>query len=85
MDALCDRDAARQATLARQPPLRHVASIRDLSSSKEQDAAFRSYVQDVTTSSAASPAAEIATLADLRDKGVISDAEFQQAKAKALS
>ena len=63
----------------------HKMQEHTLQAAKEQDAAFRSYVQDVTTSSAASPAAEIARLADLRDKGVISDAEFQQAKAKALS
>jgi multidrug resistance efflux pump len=36
-----------------------------------------------TTSGSA--ADEIARLADLRAKGVISDTEFQQAKAKALS
>ena len=84
-DVLCDRDAVRKPRSLAGPLSERVASIRDLSSSKEQDAAFRSYVQDVTTSSAASPAAEIANLADLRDKGVISDAEFQQAKAKALS
>ena len=63
----------------------HKMQEHTLQAAKEQNAAFRSYVQDVTTSSAASPAAEIAQLADLRDKGVISDAEFQQAKAKALS
>ena len=56
-----------------------------LQTAKEQDAAFRQYVQDVTTSGAASPAAEISKLADLRDRGVISEQEFQQAKAKALS
>ena len=63
----------------------HKMQEHTLQAAKEQDAAFRSYVQDVTTSGAASPADEIANLADLRDKGVISDAEFQQAKAKALS
>ena len=41
------------------------------------------YVQNVTASGGA--ADEIARLADLRDKGVISEAEFQQAKAKALA
>ena len=51
---------------------------------KAQDAAMRQYVQDVTSSSA-SPADEVAKLAALRDSGAISDAEFQQAKAKALS
>jgi hypothetical protein len=36
-------------------------------------------------STTASSADEIAKLAGLRDSGVISDAEFQQAKTKALS
>jgi hypothetical protein len=63
----------------------HKMQEHTLQAAKEQDAAFRSYVQDVATSSAASPAAEIVRLADLRDNGVISEAEFQQAKAKALS
>jgi Short C-terminal domain/Phospholipase_D-nuclease N-terminal len=52
---------------------------------QEQDAAMRRYVQNVTSSNGRSTADEIARLADLRDKGVISEAEFQQAKAKALS
>jgi Short C-terminal domain len=47
-----------------------------------QDAAMREYVQSVATTS--SPADEVARLADLRDRGVLSDAEFEQAKAKAL-
>ena len=47
-----------------------------------QDQAMRSYVQSVAPSS---PADEVARLADLRDKGVLSEAEFEQAKAKALS
>jgi hypothetical protein len=47
------------------------------------DAQFRQYVQ--SAAGTASPADEIARLADLREKGVISDAEFEQAKAKALS
>jgi type VI protein secretion system component VasK len=49
---------------------------------QQQDAAMRHYVQNVTASGGT--ADEIARLADLREKGVISDAEFQQAKAKAL-
>ena len=48
-----------------------------------QDAAFRSYVQNAA-GSGGSAADEIARLADLRDRGVISEAEFQQAKAKAI-
>jgi hypothetical protein len=47
-----------------------------------QDAAFRDYVQNVAAGGGT--ADELTKLADLRDKGVISEAEFQQAKAKAL-
>ena len=48
-----------------------------------QDAAFRAYVQNATTSGGA--ADELSRLADLRERGVISDEEFQQLKAKALA
>jgi len=46
---------------------------------------FDSYVKQVATTSASSPADELARLADLKSKGVISDAEFEQLKAKALA
>jgi uncharacterized membrane protein YcjF (UPF0283 family) len=46
-----------------------------------QDAAFRSYVRDA----AASPADDIAKLEDLKNRGVLSEEEFQKAKEKALS
>jgi hypothetical protein len=55
-------------------------SVKD---AQAQDAAFRSYVQNVA-GSGGSAADEISRLADLRDRGVISEAEFQQAKAKAI-
>jgi hypothetical protein len=48
---------------------------------KQQDEAFRAYVQDAAGSGSA---AEVAKLADLRDKGVITEAEFQAGKAKVL-
>jgi ABC-type multidrug transport system fused ATPase/permease subunit len=51
---------------------------------KRQDTEFRQYVQSATAPSSSNTADELARLADLRDKGVISEAEFQQAKAKAL-
>jgi hypothetical protein len=51
---------------------------------KAQDTAFRAYVQDAA-GSGGSVADELTRLADLKDKGVISDAEFEQLKAKALS
>lgn len=51
---------------------------------KRRDTEFRQYVQSAVPSSGTSSAEEITRLAGLRDKGVISEAEFQQAKAKAL-
>ena len=51
---------------------------------RAQDAAMRSYVKSVSASDGGA-AEEITRLADLRDRGVISEAEFQQAKAKALA
>jgi len=63
----------------------HKMQEHALQAAKEQDAALRQYVQQAATSSAASPAAEVAKLAELRDSGAISEAEFQQAKTKALS
>jgi hypothetical protein len=49
-----------------------------------QDAATREYIKGVAGSSS-SPADEISRLADLKEKGVISDAEFEAGKAKALA
>jgi hypothetical protein len=49
----------------------------------EQDKMFRQYVQNTVQS--ASPAEEIARLAELHANGKLTDAEFEQAKAKALS
>ena len=56
-------------------------------SARQQDEAARQYIRSAagTTGTGSSSAEEVARLAELRDKGVISDAEFQQAKAKALS
>ena len=54
-------------------------------SARRQDADFRAYVASVTASNGAGTAEEIARLADLRDRGAINDAEFEQAKAKALA
>ena len=49
-----------------------------------QDASARAYIQSVATTSSSGSADEIARLADLRDKGVLTEDEFQQGKAKAL-
>jgi len=47
-----------------------------------QDDAMRQYVQQVA---APSPADELTKLADLKAKGAISDAEYEELKAKALA
>ena len=55
---------------------------RDVDDAQAADQAARSYIRDVAQES--SPADQLAKLADLRERGVISDAEFQQSKAKVL-
>jgi hypothetical protein len=61
----------------------HKMQEHAMSDAKAQDQAMRQYVQSVTSSGGA--ADEIGRLAQLRDQGVISEEEFQQAKAKALA
>jgi hypothetical protein len=53
---------------------------RTVGTARSQDEAFRQYVRRA----AASPADDLAKLADLRDRGVLTEEEFQSAKAKAL-
>jgi type VI protein secretion system component VasK len=55
---------------------------RQAREAQAQDEAFRAYVKDAAGSSSTD---EIAKLADLRERGVISEAEFQAGKAKILS
>jgi hypothetical protein len=50
---------------------------------QKAQAQFDSYVKQ--TAGTTSPADELTRLADLKAKGVISDAEFEQLKAKSLS
>ena len=50
---------------------------------QQQDQAFRSYVQDAASS--ANTADQLAKLADLRDRGVITADEFDREKAKILA
>ncbi len=61
----------------------HKMQERAAETARTQDAAMREYIQGVTASGSA--ADEVAKLADLHGRGVISDVEFEQAKAKALS
>jgi hypothetical protein len=52
---------------------------------EQQDAAVRSYVREAAAPESASPADQLAKLADLHDRGVITDQEFAQEKAKVLA
>ena len=52
---------------------------------QQQDAEFRSYVQEAATDSPASTADQLTKLADLRDRGVISAQDFEREKAKVLA
>jgi type VI protein secretion system component VasK len=58
---------------------------RSIKAMQAQQAAQREYIQTVAGSSATSASEEIARLADLRDKGAITEEEFQSLKAKALA
>ena len=56
---------------------------RAMQDARRQDQDFRAYVQDAASSG--TPADQLAKLADLRDKGVITAEEFEREKAKVLS
>jgi ABC-type multidrug transport system fused ATPase/permease subunit len=58
---------------------------RQAQQAQAQEQAFRQYVQETAASSSGGSADELAKLADLRDKGVITDAEFQAQKTKLLA
>lgn len=60
---------------------------RAIEAAQAQDKAFRQYVQDAAGSGSGngrSTAEELSHLADLKDRGVITDAEFERLKAKAV-
>jgi hypothetical protein len=52
---------------------------------RDQDAAMRAYIQDVNASSGGGTADQLAKLNDLKNQGVLTDAEFQAQKAKLLA
>jgi hypothetical protein len=58
---------------------------RDVEDAQARDQQFRAYVQDAAAGQTSSGADELAKLADLRDKGVISQSEFEQEKSKILT
>lgn len=55
---------------------------RSIAKQQEIQQATNAYIRDVAASS---PADELAKLVDLRDRGALTDAEFQQLKAKIVS
>jgi hypothetical protein len=55
-----------------------------MQAAQQQDAAARAYIQDAA-GSASSPAEELSRLVELKNQGVISDAEFEQMKSKILT
>lgn len=58
----------------------HKMSERAVHHAREQDAAFRQYVR----SASSTPADDLEKLEDFKNRGVISEEEFQRAKQKAL-
>jgi Short C-terminal domain len=60
----------------------HKMTERDVTEAQARDKAFRAYVQE--TAHGDGTADELAKLADLRDRGVISETDFQQGKQKIL-
>jgi hypothetical protein len=58
---------------------------RTMRRAKEQDQMFREYVQDAAASGGGGTGDELTKLADLRDRGVLSEAEFEAQKAKILA
>ena len=63
----------------------HSMADRDLQDAQAKDAAFQAYVQQAAAGSGGGTADELSKLADLKAQGVISDAEFEQQKAKLLA
>ncbi len=61
----------------------HSMADRDVKQAQQNEAAFRSYVQQ--TAGSGGTADELTKLAQLRDQGVISPDEFEQQKAKLLA
>jgi heme exporter protein D len=62
----------------------HSMTERDLAQAQQNEAAFKTYVQQAA-GPGASPADELAKLGELKAQGVLTDAEFAAQKAKLLS
>ena len=62
----------------------HKMQEHAVQAAQQQDAAFKQYVQQAAGTSGGT-ADELARLADLKANGTLTDAEFEQAKAKLLN
>ncbi|MET8754872.1 SHOCT domain-containing protein [Streptomyces sp. NPDC004667] len=58
---------------------------REITHAQEQQEAFNSYIRETAGTSGKSTADELARLSELRTKGDLTEAEFQQAKQKLLA
>jgi Phospholipase_D-nuclease N-terminal/Short C-terminal domain len=58
---------------------------RSARQAQQQEDAFKQYVQQVSAEGGGGSAAELQKAAELREKGVIDEQEFQRLKAKALA
>jgi hypothetical protein len=63
----------------------HKMSEHKIEAAQARETQFREYVQQAATHNGHTTANELTHLAELREKGVLSDPEFERAKAKALS
>ncbi len=63
----------------------HKMSEHAQQAAQEQDAAMRSYVRSAADSAGSGVASELQKLAELKDRGVISQAEFDAQKQKLLA
>ena len=60
----------------------HERAVRD---ARQQDQEFRHYVQQAASGSPGTTADQLTKLADLRDRGVITNEEFDREKAKIIA
>ncbi len=58
---------------------------RQAREARAQEEAFRAYIREAAGAGGHHRADELATLASLHDRGVLSDEEFQRAKAGVLT
>ncbi len=63
----------------------HTMQERQAREAKARDEEFRAYVREAAGADGQSQSDELAKLASLRQRGVINEQEFEQAKAKVLS